>query len=283
MQSFIEKLLCSGNLSNNDTYHEYLNELSFRIPDSMPDAKSVIIMAVSTPLAVVNFHYRENAYKVFIPPQYYKLGITQEQLKSIITDTIIQDKGFSLDYANSYLFLKHIATASGLAKYGRNNICYVDGMGSMLSLHAFLTNYEFRDDYYSEPQLMDRCSSCKVCLKQCPTGAIREESFAVDVGRCITLYNEVDCQFPEWMSPDVHNSLMGCMKCQYACPVNRESIENTLQLEDVSHYETESILRGAPSEELLESLSRKLRGFYPATFSSHFPILTRNLRQLIPI
>jgi epoxyqueuosine reductase len=103
----------------------------------------------------------------------------------------------------------------------------------------------------------------------------------VDVGRCVTLYNEISREFPAWLSGDVHNALMGCMGCQLCCPANREPLRLAGRLEDVSEQETRRILDGTPDQELLESLSRKLRGFPPAVSEEYFPILTRNLRVLL--
>jgi epoxyqueuosine reductase len=175
-----------------------------------------------------------------------------------------------------------LAATTELAKYGRNNIRYVDQIGSMISLHVFLTNYEFEEDNYNEVQMMDQRASCRICMNVCPTGAIKEDKFVVDVGRCITLYNEGEDEFPEWFSQEVHNSLMGCMKCQFRCPANREVLQNPIRFDDITEEETEFILQGAPNEELLESLSKKLRGFYPATSKTYFHMFTSNLRVLIP-
>jgi epoxyqueuosine reductase len=282
MQDFVDNLLDSDILSDNELYRGYLKELSFRLPETMLDAKSVIIMAIYTPLGLVNFHHKGERYEIAIPPQYYRLGITQDQLKELIQDTMIKTEGYKLEYANSYLFLKYLAATTGLAKYGRNNICYVDEMGSMISLHAFLTNFEFTEDNYGEVQLMEKCTSCGICLKYCPTGAIREDRFVVDIGKCITLYNETDEEFPEWLNSDVHNSLMGCMKCQFKCPANSNALKNTLRLDDITEEETMLILQGVPTPELIESLTIKLRGFYPATSESYFQMFTRNLRAIIP-
>ena len=43
--------------------------------------------------------------------------------------------------------MKLAAVRSGLAQYGRNNICYVEGMGSFFSFHAYLTDRVFEEDH----------------------------------------------------------------------------------------------------------------------------------------
>ena len=53
------------------------------------------------------------------------------------------------------------------------------------------------------------------------------------------------------------------------------------RLEDVTEEETRKILQGNPDKELLKSLTKKLKGFVPATKEEYFPILTRNLSVLI--
>ncbi len=54
-----------------------------------------------------------------------------------------------------------------------------------------------------------------------------------------------------------------------------------MQGEDIDEAETARILDGKPDDHLLESLSRKLKGFPPASDRTQFPILTRNLRALL--
>ncbi|MDH5451230.1 MAG: hypothetical protein OEY24_05350 [Candidatus Bathyarchaeota archaeon] len=103
----------------------------------------------------------------------------------------------------------------------------------------------------------------------------------IDAGKCLTLYNEIEGEFPKWIDPNAHNALMGCMKCQLHCPANREVIKLTGRLEDVTEEETKKILKGKPDKKLLDSLSNKLRNFYPASSKDSFPIFTRNLRVLL--
>jgi hypothetical protein len=70
-------------------------------------------------------------------------------------------------------------------------------------------------------------------------------------------------------------------RCQSCCPANREVIRLTRRLEDVTEEETRRILDGTIDKELLDSSSRKLKGFYPPQSEEDFPVLTRNLRVLL--
>jgi epoxyqueuosine reductase len=177
--------------------------------------------------------------------------------------------------------LKRLAVRSGLGQYGRNNICYVDGMGSFTTLLAYFTDYNFLEDHFQDVSLMRRCLKCNICRRKCPTQCIPDKDFIIDAGRCVTLYNEIEGEFPEWLPANAHNALMGCMRCQFDCPQNRDVITKSVRLQDVTEEETHKILAGTTEPELLATLSEKLQYYYPATDPKYFPIFTRNLGVLI--
>jgi epoxyqueuosine reductase len=154
-------------------------------------------------------------------------------------------------------------------------------MGSLLTLHAYSTDAELEADHWGDVEFLDACEHCELCLRSCPCGCISRDNPVVDVGRCVTLYNEIAGEFPPDLDRDAHNSLVGCMACQLCCPENRAPLERAGRLEDVSEKETRRILDSEPDPGLFESLSRKLRGFPPATGEEYFPIMTRNLRVLL--
>ncbi len=271
----------AGKLSQNETYREYLSEQSFGLPEKFPDAKSIIVLAVFTRLMLVDFHTNGGSHKVMLPPQYYDAGVSKDFLQKTIADDIIKNPGYRVERANDSLFLKLLAVRSGLGRYGRNNLCYVEGMGSFITLYGYLTDFQFEEDHWTELGMMESCKNCRACMQNCPTGCFSEENFVIDVGKCISLYNEVPGEFPDWIPPDAHNALIGCMKCQLPCPVNRKVPQQTGRLEDVTTDETQAVLAGNLSEAMRKTLSRKLRRFYPAEVEEYFPIFTRNLSVLV--
>ncbi len=280
LQEDVDRLDRAGRLSNNPTYRSYLAEIKFVLPEGFPMARSLVVMAVRVHPAIINFHLDGRAYPVIIPPQYYSEGRTREDIYGMVKQPLGWQEGYRIEWASDSLHLKLLAVRSGLGRYGRNNLCYVEGMGSLLALYAFFTDMDL-PDRWTDLSMMDACQQCRVCMKQCPTAAITEENFVVDIGRCVTLYNEVGGDFPQWLEPGAHNALMGCTRCQWSCPANREVIAQVNQLEDVTAHETEQVLQGVADEATLASLARKLRRFYPAAAAEHLPVFTRNLRALI--
>ncbi|MHA1907895.1 MAG: 4Fe-4S double cluster binding domain-containing protein [Candidatus Thorarchaeota archaeon] len=281
IQRDVESILNGPDLSNNETFRSYIENKKYAVPESFPEAKSVIILAVFTPMALVNFQYDGGKKQVVVPPQYYSMFLTEEIIQETIQQKIIRDPGFRVENANRLVLLKRLAVQSGLAEYGRNNITYVGSMGSFHTLHAYFTDCEFDENSWNEVKMMERCDNCRLCQNNCPTGAIGKDSFVIDAGRCITLYNEVLGDFPEWIPKDAHNALMGCLRCQADCPENSEAIANPVYLQDISENETKSILEGTPDEETLQILSQKLNKYSPTSSLEYFPIFTRNLGALL--
>ena len=121
MQEDIDKLDRGGKLSNNEIFRGYIRDFKFTVPDDFPEAKSIIVTAVYTPLLVVNVHYNKQVYEILNPPPYVRKPITPEDVEQAFVNHIIQEKGFKLQRTVS-VHLKLLAVRSGLAKYGKNNI-----------------------------------------------------------------------------------------------------------------------------------------------------------------
>jgi len=283
LQEDIDKLRREGKLSDNEIYRSYIDTKKFEVPENFPNAKSIIILAIFTKLGLVNFHQNGKTHELMIAPQYFNDGLTQEGIYNIVIDEIIKEPGYKTELATK-LHLKLTAVRSGLGKYGRNNVCYVDEMGSLITLLAYFTDYKFEEDNWTEIQMMDYCNNCTICLNNCPTSAISstpEENFVINAGRCITLYNEIEGDFPDWIPSDAHNALKGCMRCQLPCPGNREAIKRPERLEDITEEETRMILEGNVDQNLLYSLSDKIRMFSHTKAEKAFPSFKRNLEVLL--
>ncbi len=283
LQEDIDKLRREGKLSDNEVYRSYIDTKKFEIPETLPNAKSIIIIAIFSKLALVNFHLNGKKHEVMIPPNYYDDGTTLEDFKNLILNDIIKKPGYQAEFTNK-LHMKLLAVRSGLGKYGRNNICYVDEWGSMINFVAFFTDFQFEKDNWTEIQMMDSCKECTFCITNCPTNAIpslSNENFVINAGNCISVYNEIPGIIPNWINPNAHNALIGCMRCQKHCPGNHEIITLTARLDDISEEETKMILGGINNEKLINSLSKKLKMFVPANADRIIPVIKRNLELLL--
>jgi epoxyqueuosine reductase len=254
-------------------YEKRLSHFRFDVSKSLPRACSIIIAAAPQPQRKVTFHLNGQTYPVIIPPTYY--ADTDNQIGEMLKD-ILNSKGYQLYPAA--LPEKLLAVCSGMAKYGRNNIAYVEGLGSFVSPRAFLSDMPAGSSEWLEPRAMKECDSCKACLKACPTGAIVPDRFLVHAERCITFLNEGNEEFPEWIDPAWHNSLIGCMKCQLVCPVNKHFVKWVEEGEDFNEAETQLILNGVPLDRIPPETGNKLKRCY---MLEYLDVLPRNLRALL--
>jgi len=129
--------------------------------------------------------------------------------------------------------------------------------------------------------MLDECENCKICMKACPNNCISEDNFVINVDKCITLYNEIEDEFPEWINPNTHNALFGCMKCQMYCIANKQIMKNPIRFDDITEEETALLLNGDKNMALLESISKKLHIPIASNADYYLPIIKRNLGVLL--
>jgi epoxyqueuosine reductase len=155
--------------------------------------------------------------------------------------------------------LKRLAVQSGLAVYGRNNICYREGMGSNFSFAAFYSDVPCNDEYWTDVTMAVECKECRACLENCPTGALQKNNFLIDTERCLSYWNESSEPFPEWMPKSAHHCLYDCIKCQVICPMNKNQIKKTVGPIEFSESEINMLLSGVCYEKQPASLKQKVK------------------------
>ena len=254
-------------------YKERLTSFKFAIDKVLPDAKSIIIMAVPQPAVVLIFRRNGIDQQVIIPPTYdYSVNTEiEKQLKEIINP-----EGYNI--CTTSIPLKLIAVKSGLAEYGRNNICYIPGEGSFFRLMAFFSNLPCKEDIWRPVCMMERCKRCKACMLACPTGAIDDRRFIIYAEKCISFHNEHGLDFPEYIDSSFHNCLLGCLRCQIVCPENKKTVKWFEEGVQFSEFETSVILNGLPLKKIPHSTRTKLDRL---CLTDDYSLLARNLSVLL--
>jgi epoxyqueuosine reductase len=175
---------------------------------------------------------------------------------------------------------KTLAVRSGLARYGRNNLAYVAGFGSYCTVVALWSDLPCETDEWQPPEMLEECVPCRVCQHRCPTGAIRADRFLLQGESCLTFWNEKAARvpFPAWIDAGWHNCLIGCMHCQWSCPLNREFRAWMVEGPSFNEAETACLLSESEMENMPASVQRKLGDLGVADFPA---VLSRNLRALL--
>ncbi|UFS70834.1 hypothetical protein LPW11_01295 [Geomonas sp. RF6] len=136
--------------------------------------------------------------------------------------------------------LRHAAVAAGLGTFGRHNLVVHPRFGTRVLFAAVLTALDIPSD---PPQEKNPCTSCGLCVRGCPAGALEEEG-KTDVVKCLgksqphgmrasvgfwSRFGDASpeeqkgmLQSPEYFSM-YHAASMGyqyfCFNCLAACPV----------------------------------------------------------------
>jgi epoxyqueuosine reductase len=271
VQDAVGKLVRQGMISE-----QFYRKWHFYLDTSigLPEAQTIIIVAMPQSITRMWFKWQGTDYPADIPPTYFS-QLDDSHAENVLK-TVLGVSGCKI--ARARLPLKTLAVRSGLAKYGRNNISYISGMGSFYRLIAFYTDYPCEEDRWQEVTIMKGCEKCSLCRENCPTGCISNDRFFIHPENCLTYHNEAESDFPQWIRPDWHNALIGCMRCQLVCPVNKPHLHKLATGPTFSEEETEQILKGTPVEKLGSETRQKLdRMVYDEIYS----VMARNLRTLI--
>jgi epoxyqueuosine reductase len=221
------------------------------------------------------FHWQGQRVPMVAPPTYVSYTPRTEGVQAILAGWL-QHEGYRL--AKPKLPLKTLAVRGGLADYGRNNICYVPGMGSFLQLVGAFSDIPCDGDPWREPKALDRCESCVACLRLCPTGAITNDRFLLRAERCLTYHNEAAGDFPSWIDPSWHHCLIGCMRCQTACPENRAVLDWFEDRAEFSEQETDLFIQRVPVDRLPAETAAKMKSL---EINEDYQLLCRNLSVII--
>lgn len=248
-------------------------DFRFRLPADFQEGQSIIITAAPQPKVIVTFNVSRLDYSVLIPPTY--IHDSDSEVRKIVSH-YLQPDGYRIQ--DAILPEKPLAVHSGLAAYGKNNIAYIDGLGSYFRLKVFFSDLPCISDNWQELKMMDYCKNCSACYRGCPANAISEDRFLIDAEKCITYFNEGDDEFPEWIDPSWHNCMIGCMVCQDVCPVNKDHTKWIIVGEEFSEDETEMILDGMQEQDLPQGTIEKLKRMY---MWDDYRLLRRNLGVLV--
>jgi len=239
--------------------------------------RSVVIGAKARPLTQAALTIGGERHVVVVPPHYAGYYSVPRELVATVA-AALAPAGFAA--AGFSPPLKTLAACAGLARYGRNNVAYVSGLGSYLIFGACLSDAPPPEDApWIEPRELERCERCSACLRACPTGAIGADRFLLHTERCLTWVNEDEAPFPAWVDPAWHTCAVGCLRCQQVCPENAVVELAVAPPEEFDEDESPLILAAAPSSLLSPETAAKLErcglDYSPA-------LIARNIAAFLP-
>ncbi|MCL1795367.1 MAG: hypothetical protein FWG37_00610 [Clostridia bacterium] len=232
-------------------------------------ARSVIAVASPGPVSSVAFTVEGRKRVAVIPPSYVDADIEESALLDFLLKTL-GEHSFAVARADR-LPCKPIAIHAGLGFFGRNNLVYVDSMGSFNRLSLFFSDIPCPNELFFPLLRHGTCRHCSRCIDNCPTGALNHQSALFDADHCLTMANEGAEAFPDWVNPEWHHAIVGCMKCQCVCPMNEPYGKNCDVITTYNEEQTRVFMDGEQADELLS----------PLGLGHYNKILPRNIAALL--
>lgn len=239
---------------------------------------SVVVVVVPRPAHSIVFEREEGPIEGLFPPTYARYRDLFREVRADLEAAGLPGSRVETLHAP----LKQVASRLGLVRYGRNNVTYAPGAGSWIQLLGYVTDARLllpEGWEPSEPSLLDRCRTCRACLKSCPTGAIVDDRVLIHADRCLTFANELPGPWPSFVGARSHNALLGCLLCQRSCPENPP-----LRIEDagVAFTREETAALFSEPEDRAGAAWRGVRARLGQLGQAHSEeVLGRNLRALV--
>jgi epoxyqueuosine reductase len=188
----------------------------------LPEAKSIIAIAVAYPSKMVNPPKSEpGAYRGILSRsawgEDYHLAMRRrlskleawlrERVEDVRTESMV-DTGALVDRA--------VAERAGVGFVGHNCSVITDEFGSWVYLGELITNIPFEPD----EAVQDSCGDCRICIDACPTDAL--VGFGqLNAQKCVSYLTQTKGVLPDEYKMKIGNRLYGCDTCQIVCPKNR--------------------------------------------------------------
>ena len=278
LPNYKKKSKTDSTASNSEEFsREYQSRFKFTPPPELPNAQTVITVAMPRPLTKAAFTWNGKTQSYTLPPIY----TAHDKTKLYVEHTLAEElETRNYKTATAMLPLKLLAARSGLAEYGKNNIAYVSGMGSFMRLTALYSDMPCTNDARQQAQAMKRCETCNLCSKACPTGAISQSRFLLRAEKCLTYHNEKagNIPFPDWIKPEWHNCPVGCIRCQATCPENKPFMQQVGEAVSFTETETKLLMKGVPTEQIPRVTLKKLQLLRITDHVGEFP---RNLSAFL--
>ena len=148
-----------SNESLNNFQKWILNDLyDFNLPNTDFTIESILLIAVPHPFySKILMQYNNK--------QYNCLSLVSSDFDQTRKNVQTASEDFQFKFIETdNLPLKRLAVQSGLALYGRNNITYVEGLGSSLSYIAFFTTLLPKEISWRPVRRAFSCRHCRLCI-----------------------------------------------------------------------------------------------------------------------
>jgi len=254
----------------------------FTYLDGVPleNPRSIILIAAPAPAYILTFVVDDKTVETILPPTYvrYRGMFTdiRDDLREALSGSV-----FRVELLNAPL--KALGNRLGFLAYGRNNVGYIEGLGSYFQLVGLVSDMPIDEAGAPPPPgdtLLPRCQKCRICAAACTAGAIEKERVLLHAEKCYTLFSESLSPIPEGLKAPSPRCLIGCLRCQELCPENKGLLRQEYAAVSFDAEETEAFLGIKPASDG-PAFERAQAKFQQLGLSEGLLLYRRNLKRLL--
>jgi epoxyqueuosine reductase len=279
VRSSLQKRREAGEIDRN-FFRDNLEIFTYLESVTLKDPQSVLIIAVPRPAHILTFSLGNRKIETILPPTYVRYRKIFEEVRDDLA-AAVSGSDCHLEILSAPL--KALGNRLGLLSYGRNNVGYIEGIGSYLQLVGLVADKRLEGKGATTPPelLLPRCKVCRICAKACPTGAIDKERILLHAEKCYTLFSESPEPIPKGLKPPSPKCLIGCLRCQQVCPENKGLLRYEEAAVSFDAEETGAFLglAGVPAQ----TTDRTQAKLSKLGLTEGFPIFARNLQRLFQV
>ena len=200
--------------------------LSCRAASRIPqDAKSILV-------ALFPYYLGEEAYtdsnisRYAVVPDYNDfMQLFLQQAAQQLAD-VYPGERFEAFCGNSPLPEVYAAVRAGLGTRGKNGLLLTERYGSWVFIGEIVSTKAFP----AAKRELQLCNGCDLCIRACPTGALREDSFHADL--CLSAITQQKKPLTPQQEALIRKTgcAWGCDICQKACPKNKGAQKTEIRL-----------------------------------------------------
>jgi len=263
-------------------YEENLAGFTYLDGVTLRNPRSVILVAVPKPAHILAFTVGDKKVETILPPTYVRYRKAFAEVRDDLAEELARS-GFRVELLNAPL--KALGNRLGLLSYGRNNVGFIEGLGSYFQLVGLVSDMPLAAG--SPPPrpaetLLPRCQKCRICAAACPTGAIEKERILLHAEKCYTLFSESLNPIPEDLKPPSPKCLIGCLRCQELCPEDKGLLRYENAAVSFDAEETEAFLGIKPAADG-PAFDRAQKKFQELGLTEGRPVFRRNLKRLLEL
>jgi epoxyqueuosine reductase len=216
-----------------------------RTKDYLESARQMgknVIQETYPTMVVLGLSYPKRTLKhthTHLVPSFYTFGkdyhlVLKDRMMSVLNDLGIE---YKLGVDNHNHDERLAATLAGLGFFGKNQLIINETYGSYFFLGLVFLNIEIESE--RKLTVNDDCGTCRKCIDACPTNALSEQGYRMDL--CMSHYNQSKRILTD-VEMDANYSLFGCDICQMVCPKNIQIVKQTHPEFELSGKEMVSIV-----------------------------------------